>query len=58
MGIIYSGSYFLALETVTQLQGLVPFGVQYELCKTQCHGAGPFTVLIAFGCLGIKPVQL
>ena len=34
MGIVESGGYFLALETVTQLQGLVPFGVQHELCKT------------------------
>ena len=29
-----SGSYFPALETVMQLQGLVQFGVQHELCKT------------------------
>ena len=34
VGMVESGGYFLALETVTQLQGLVPFGVQHELCKT------------------------
>ena len=46
-----SGRYFPALETVTQLQGLVPFGVQHELCKTHTRSVMDSSQSLAYVCL-------